>query len=557
MRGIKRNDLRFALLLPFALALASCSYADRLAEISDRAVQYNLDAEQVEDRQVLLNIVRAVYQMPPEFTSLQTMTGQSSMSGTAAITWPWRKGGAKQPSLFNAGGSLTVTPQFTMGVIDTQEFYNGILKPVDSATIDLYYRRRYSPTLLFNLFIREIAVKQRLNPAEPENVLLIKNNAAAENTDLERFQGFVEYLLNLGLATGSKKPTALGAPLLPEEAQDLAQLARAATAGLEVKTSSWCDLTEGEKRAVLQKKGKSKEYDDLKELCGLLGGSNTSKEKEKADLNLNTFLTKWDLPPVLYRAQKSGQPSVRLCFDSPPSPPPKLKNPDLDAEKETANEIAVTDAACNKRPANKKAKPEVDLAASQEAKKSLEDLGTQTPAASIAGITLNKTRVEKILVDTGGINFTKPVTLEFTPRSPEGMIYYLGEVVRRQLDLRSMDDKSRYVHIKYGPPDRRIPDDCGASETFYTCDERLFVVDRIRIFDKFGSGENAPYSPLLRVSYDNKSYATPSLVGSDGRPNREKAGLTFQVLAIVRQLIGLQRSAKDLPVSNVFTLITP
>ncbi len=147
----------------------------------------------------------------------------------------------------------------------------------------------------------------------------------------------------------------------------------------------------------------------------------------------------------------------------------------------------------------------------------------------------------------------------------------MGEITRRQLRRTGND---RYVWIKDGPFDREIPNVSEActhdgritgvssgESTPYRC-ERLFVVDQLGPLGRFGGGENAPYSSLLEVSYKSTSYATPDLADENGKPNispneNEKAGRTFQVLAMVRQLIGMQRLAKDLPVSNVYTLISP
>jgi hypothetical protein len=55
-----------------ALELTGCTIVDRF---SDRAVQYNKEAEQIQDQDVLLNVVRASKRRPLEFTGITTATG--------------------------------------------------------------------------------------------------------------------------------------------------------------------------------------------------------------------------------------------------------------------------------------------------------------------------------------------------------------------------------------------------------------------------------------------------------------------------------------------------
>jgi hypothetical protein len=152
-----------------------------------------------------------------------------------------------------------------------------------------------------------------------------------------------------------------------------------------------------------------------------------------------------------------------------------------------------------------------------------------------------------------GINFTKPLQLIFLPRSTEGVIYYLGEIVRRQLYPDRLDNRQtrRMVVIKYGREDEPIPDaQCPPSgapvaiNNFYRC-EPIFVVDKLP----------ASADPLtfLAVTYDYNRYAVPTETLVNNFP---LAGRTTQLMDIVAQLIGMNKSAKNLPTTSVFTLIS-
>jgi hypothetical protein len=101
------------------------------------------------------------------------------------------------------------------------------------------------------------------------------------------------------------------------------------------------------------------------------------------------------------------------------------------------------------------------------------------------------------------------------PRSTEAIIYYLGEVIRYQ---NSDPTGKSLVRVPVG---RR-----GDSEP-------LFVLAPSGVSD-----------PLATISYRGTSYSAPA-----------QGTRTAQVVNIVRQLISLNRSAKDIPTTNVLTVV--
>ncbi|MGE0660589.1 MAG: hypothetical protein AB7F36_04730 [Reyranellaceae bacterium] len=101
------------------------------------------------------------------------------------------------------------------------------------------------------------------------------------------------------------------------------------------------------------------------------------------------------------------------------------------------------------------------------------------------------------------------------PRSTEAIIYYLGEVIRYQ----NADPTGKsLVRVPVG----RIGDS-----------EPLFVLSPTGVVD-----------PLATISYRGTSYSAPA-----------SGTRTAQVVNIVRQLISLNRSAKDIPTTNVLTVV--
>ena len=101
------------------------------------------------------------------------------------------------------------------------------------------------------------------------------------------------------------------------------------------------------------------------------------------------------------------------------------------------------------------------------------------------------------------------------PRSTEGIIYYLGEVIRFQ---NSDSTGKSLVRVPIGREGNSEP---------------LFVLSSSGVTD-----------PLATISYRGTSYSAPA-----------SGTRTAQVVNIVRQLISLNRSAKDIPTTNVLTVV--
>jgi len=57
-------------------------------------------------------------------------------------------------SVFNA--NMNVNNSFDIGILESKEFYNGLLSPVDIATLNYFSRQGYSRQLLFWLFVESI-----------------------------------------------------------------------------------------------------------------------------------------------------------------------------------------------------------------------------------------------------------------------------------------------------------------------------------------------------------------------------------------------------------------
>jgi hypothetical protein len=434
-------------------SLSGCAVVD---QYSGRAVGYNVEAEQAQEQALLLNVIRASLRKPMQYTSVTTITGIAMSSGTASLNFPI---GVHPASVFKTGmlaGTVGGGPSFTVPVLDTQEFYQGIMKPIPGQLIDFYVHEEYPREEIFNLFIEKIVLRRAdCNPSSHlKNCEMTFINYPGTDLDFDLTQAVIEHLLNLGLST----------------------------------------------EKVLEDKTKAKGKD-----CS----SNSSSADSSKDCS----------PPP---------PAFRFCF----SPREILVQAYVDES-----------ARCG------------SLAQGM----SRQTIGENARKTTTAPIRLSDSFIhdlERILIyettqnrqdDSYGYQpnlaaFTnKRVTFDIYTRSTEGIIYYLGEIVRRRLYPDQQFARGpRTVKIKIGPFYTQIPTEPCPLEnkvSGFRC-HNLFVLD-----NGFEAG-----SPLS-VNYGGTQYSVPSDSG--------EAGKTMHVLSLVKQLLAVNTSAKSLPQTNVISVISP
>jgi hypothetical protein len=463
------------LVLSLAVGLAGCSTVDRY---SGHAVIFNVEAEQAQDQVLLLNVVRAYLRRPMQFTTLDNITGTTTVQGTAQVTVPPWQG------MFN--GQVNSGPTYSVPVLDTQDFYEGILSPVPAQLIDLYIQQGYSRDLIYNLFLQKIVVRRTdCRPfIHTHDCELTFRNYVHEDLDLDLFQTLLGYLIRIGLTT-----EALPEP--PKEAVDSADHPTKTSIRLAGDPpSSGLELAGNPSglELVSDKPDKKKKK---------------KREKDGGDDGEDGSTTK--LKPY------------RFCF----------------APHEPAFYWRLNRAVLCDNPAS--------AIKSKRGKTTLSGV----PIAAIAE------RLHKIVLDrmvqsaegwkTSGAEgfigigeFAKhPVSLQFYTRSAEGIIYYLGEVARRQNE----HPERPFVEFRSGPPSNRFPVDLcpfehPENENGYECN-KIFVLE-----------QNSAGPAALAVYYEGSRYSIP------GGNDRSMAVLDF-----TRQVLAVNTSAKQLPASSVLRVV--
>jgi hypothetical protein len=499
--------------------LMGCAVVD---QYSGRAVSYNVEAEQAQEQALLLNVVRAYLRRPMQFTSVSTITGSASASGglgyTAPVNVPFRpitngSSIAAFPPLntWSMSAGMSGGPTFTVPVLDTQEFYDGIMKPISGQMYDLYNQSDYPRDLLFNLFVSRVVMTLADNPkcsncqkcqdpnssthsTKPQSMgdcEFVFHNYVGDEIELELFQALGDYLMYLGLSTEAQAP-----------AEDYFKNAQTNPNihGLEIRLSG----------------------------SPLSGGSATAAGDSGS-------------------ASDNQTKSYGVCF-SPQTPDAADNVPEARYWCKTVKlESAKT---MPKHQTGSTAPSTADIEQAKDANAKAEE--TITPTGSAVGkVVASRDFVTKLIGIAGNpsINklepgldadlkkfYGKPVYLSFYLRSVQSMIYYLGEVARRCLNP-EYGQSSRVVFIKVGPRYAKYPIDMVCTVTTPNC-QPLFVLK-----------EDAIPNPrdFLATIYEGNRYSIPSTTTG--------GGYSSPVLEVIKQQLALNSSAKSLPQSNVISVV--
>ncbi|MGH7106169.1 MAG: hypothetical protein ACREFT_06645, partial [Acetobacteraceae bacterium] len=190
--------------------LSGCAAVDNF---SSRALTYNRQAATIQEQALLLNVMRAAYRAPLQFTAFTQITGQAAVAGTAAFSLPFNPSPPSFPHADVASPSATLsgTEAFTVANLDTQEFYQGILSPVPLSTIDHYLEQGYPETVVLTLMVGRIDFDIRGGASGS-----IANNFY--HSGYRHFESAILGLVDLGLRTETVTDVeSIGPPLDPDQ----------------------------------------------------------------------------------------------------------------------------------------------------------------------------------------------------------------------------------------------------------------------------------------------------------------------------------------------------
>ncbi len=471
--------------IALALALSACASTEGL---SDSAIGTNLEFEEIQNKTLLLNVVRTSLRRPPVYHSLQNVTGTVRPSGDLSVSIPF---GMRVSSANSATLSLKGNegPKITSAPLDTQEFYQGIMAPIKPSTIDFYVQQGYPKGLLYNLFFGRVELRRKGAAG------ITITNYPTDDNDVDRFQVLVNHLMWLGFTTEPVTGTSLkyGPSRTREEVADLAATAGAATAGLSVSEV---------KEEICKKK--------------------TKKGACLRKVEVSRFRV----------AKPIAAPSAKFCFRPPAS-----------------DELTAAPAVEKPRTCDKAAAEGDKVSLKWKHLSAVFDTSAGVCGTNLATDECQTRRgngdaLRKALCGRTGCTDETEIELSFVVRSTDGIIYYLGEVARRQLypDI----SPARPLAYRRKPNAASVPcepkDDAWLDDDCYA----IFWVEKGHI----SSGE------IASIEYEGSSFSVPGRVpGPVGLPHPGER--SSQVFGIVTQLLGLNKSAKDQPATSILNVVSP
>jgi hypothetical protein len=450
------------------ICVSGCVVADGFGT---RAVQYNLEADDNRNKTLLINVVRAAYRRPLQFSEVSQVLGTATGTLKADFTLPFTGVPSTATRIFSAapGVSISGGPNFTVTVQNTKEFYQGILSPIQPQTAAYYLHAGFPKTVLLTLLVSRIEYGPKNGP---KPVL----NSVFNRAEYDQFEDLLLALIKAGLdAEQITDPAVIGPPLFDEQLRDIKTLQNLQSQDIKIvrydrpKAKADLEKRPDEQRQIF------KDHDHYYQLETRKSAYRFCFNPRQLEIAL-AALTK-DYPDIARFVTMKDEPAALrpgvLCGAT---------------------------SAERKAPWNPK-----------ESRVS----GEHRPLGVDA---------KQMVVPQSVGSDVEPNEPEFalSMRSVEGIIYYLGEVVRRELRLDGLDSPFTPT-VKTGPK--------------YDRDDTLFEVSR-----------GFAGRPSISVSYDGTDY----YVAVDAAGNDRSA----QVMEVVIQLLAQNNSAKDLPAPSILPVIT-
>jgi hypothetical protein len=176
-----RPSGRVVIILFAVACLAACTeVVDSV--VDTRYAQYNRSTDWAKNEAILLNIVRASEYQPLNFLSFQPYTGSASVTGTAAapsfIIGPDRVNSQKQYTIGSSTLSASATGSGTINVtnLDTSDFYDSLLSPVDFVNLNAFQHQGYPRELLFRLFADYVSLKPQAGSPNTLDSAIVYND---------------------------------------------------------------------------------------------------------------------------------------------------------------------------------------------------------------------------------------------------------------------------------------------------------------------------------------------------------------------------------------------
>jgi hypothetical protein len=537
--------------LLFAPGLFGCAIVDNY---SGRAVDFNREAEQAQEEVLLLNIVRASLRRPMQFTSLSSVSGSGTVSGgvTSGATNVKQTPFISQfPSInpsvattalsrivtgaTSGNASLSGTATFTVPILDTQEFYQGILTPIPLQAFDYYLQQGFPPELLFDLFVLKIEVT-RLDDGSCRKFTF--QNSVRDDLQFGQFQSFIDYLIGSGLTAerinsitsyGPPLPAVRAGPTSPADSAAIVEAySKASSAGLDIRQEGRGPGA----RVRLQKKSNTFRF------CFAYPGGTPSDWIGPPQSSM--FCGHFNRRAQARSAEATQADGRAECI--PRARGARAGGADDDEDYDSRSQGVHADGVSEFR--GIRLAPEF----LRRIDRMQRDLIEQKPGIA------DEALFRSADFATGRVSF------KVYTRSTEGILYYLGELTRRRL-FTEFGDVPRTIQIKTGLRAGTIPltecNDLENAASWQAKNDLAYLSSRLARSQPRGgyycenlfvlNNDGILGDHVIGVSYDGMHFGVSR--------DQNRSGRTLQVLGLVKQLLALNTAAKQLPATSVISVI--
>jgi len=568
-------------LIVIAAGLTSCAIVD---QYSGHAVAYNIEAEQAQEQQLVLNIVRASLRRPMQFTSVTTITGSQSVSATAGLTAPFGYHGNLMNDTGTLGASASGGPIFTVPVLDTQDFYRGMLQGIPPQLIDLLLHAGYSPELIFNLLIEKIEMskvdptgkKCPANAHWTECEFYVYNDVSSD-TQIELFHTLVRYLVVLGMTTEprddpSKPPPSSGGAATTTADSTKSKNSTGGSSGNSdpLPVSYVFCFAPKDKDVGKWLMQNSSSY------CGNYKTDN-SKPKPKNTATATATATATGAATATATATAPGAAPATATATAAPPAAPVTEHPAPSEKQGTPSDNGQNDNAKTNTLQKQEIKRTAELTL-YLAPEIVDDMACVMGSYDNAGYSFTENKLWGSFRNQD--KTPVKVQLKFFMRSTSGLLNFLGQIVARDLNPGMfrpeyatnprriwIGDTTTYRYRSgktepFDPTTQSEPNpstpveslDPSAGPCRHHFDSQYYTKIHhygVLFYENlFVLQQGVPFSgSYLSVEYEGRRYSVPN--------DPAVAGWTTQVLDIVKQLMAVNTSAAALPQTSVISVISP
>lgn len=208
-----------------SLVLAACATP---RQVADQNVNMSLAVEEANNRMLLLNVVRAYHRQPFHFFRVGVVRGPAGLgSVTTALPLPFGPDFTAQVYNFSAGYKPD-QPSFDLTPLDSQEFMQGITKPISPRLIGYYLDQGWPRQLLLHMFVREIEIYENVDNVTRKTGRYL--NYPQNEDDMQKFSRVVASLRRCEIDLAEEKVVQKhGPPLTLDQHTPIEKLAAART----------------------------------------------------------------------------------------------------------------------------------------------------------------------------------------------------------------------------------------------------------------------------------------------------------------------------------------